>query len=684
MPKLTAEQQYQRDLDAIFRLEKHWRPIHDAVTKRVEFLLDGKHYEDDGADDYTMSSRTVRWVGQETKHVYRHVKGVVGRPASRIARPVDDEGDAELGEVAVSLLEAETENPAKEFEDTIEDVIGSAAAGGYGVAWLDFLPNEGAWGEIIATCDDPRNFMCDPRVRSVHDPRCRRVVRIVRMTLGEARERAKSGGWKPDVVAKLKPDPGRDLQSLYANTKSSDGLIHLGRTDSGSDQYDDEDEFTCYYIWERVNGTTRTQREFKPFDDSERYMRCHTCGYRSANEGDLKKADKLVGELPDSLEGGCPECLQRMEADPTLMQQGYGDLKRVDGEELRQEMLAYPEGRLVIIAPYAGVRESLFDDSWPWKLRSYPCMFLPYSRHPFRMIGPCITDDNWWNQTATDFLMRLALERLLNTAPVWVSPLDGLEDAQGNRFEFSDDNGWNAYYTGTDMPRIALLGGDPGIPAVWGPAYQYARQGLTTHTGISDFSLAEGQSRNIPASSVKQQIQQEEVPQADFRRRTLRQRSLFEGVLYDMIRATYPPERILRLRGSDGQYYLRQTAASDMPNYDFWLDDNPEVRPQDERDAAALEMLLATMETRPWAVDIVAQTNHFSPVLVRKAKQAFQQFQQQQAQAVAQQRAAQQAASRAQAMQGGGGGGRAANERPADMVARLLASLTPQPARTEG
>lgn len=679
MPKLTAEQQYQRDLDAIFRLEKHWRPIHDAVTKRVEFLLDGKHYEDDGADEYTMSSRTVRWVGQETKHVYRHVKGVVGRPASRIARPVDDEGDAELGEVAVSLLESETENPAKEFEDTIEDVIGSAAAGAYGVAWLDFLPDEGAWGEIIATCDDPRNFMCDPRVRSVHDPRCRRVVRIVRMTLGEARERARSGGWRADVVAKLKPDPGRDLQSLYANSTRKDGLIHLGRTDSTGSQYDDEDEFTCYYVWERVNKTRRTQREFTEYEPEKRYLRCHSCGYRSATEGDLRRADKLVGELPEVLEGGCPECLARSEAEQMPMPQGYGDLKRVDGEELRQELLAYPEGRLVIIAPYSGVRENLFDDSWPWKLRSYPCMFVPYSRHPFKMFGACITDDNWWNQTATDMLMRLALERLLNTAPVWVSPLDGLEDAQGNRFEFSDENGWNAYYTG-DMPRVELMGGDPGIPQAWSPAYQYARQALTTHTGIADFSMAEGQSRDIPASSVKQQIQQEEVPQADFRRRVLRQRSLFEGVLYDMIRATYPPERILRLRGSDGQYYLRQTAASDMPNFDFWLDSSPEVKPADEREAAALELLLATMETRPWAVDLVADTNHFSPALVRKAKQAFQQFQQQQAMA-AQQAAAQQEASRAQAMQARGGGGRAANDRPADMVARLLASLTPQSAQ---
>lgn len=673
-----AEKQYQTDLENLYRLERYWRPRHDALTKRVEFLLDGKHYEDDPeADDYEMSSRTVRWVGQETKHVYRHVKGVTGRPASRVSRPVDSDGadaeaNAEMGEVAVSLLESELDNPAKEFEDTMEDVIGAACAGGYGVSWLDFLPNEGPWGEIVATCDDPRNFMCDPRVKSIHDPRCRRVVRIVRMTLGEAKRRAKDGGWKPDAVKMLKPDPGRDIPSMGRNLQRNDGLVHLGRTDNAGAEYSDEDEFTCYYVWERVSNEKRTQRTFNEYEAKDRYLRCYSCGYRSASEGELKKADKLVTELPDILEGGCPDCMARAEAEGRMMQMGEGDLKRIDGQELKTELLAYPEGRLVILAPYSGIRESLFEGSWPWRLRSYPCMFLPYSRHPFKLYGASITDDNWWNQTATDMLMRLVLERLLNTAPVWVSPLDGLEDAHGNRFEFSDDNGWNAYYTGSAIPQVQLIGGDAGVPNIWGPAYQYARQGLTTHTGISDFSLAEGQSRDIPAASVNMQIQQEEVPQADFRRRYLRQRSLFEGIYYDMIRATYPPERVMRLRGSDGQYVMRQMAASDVPNFDFWLDDSPDMRPQDQKDAAALGALIQAIQTTPWAVDLIAQANHFSPALVRKAKTDFQKFQSQQAEQAARARAE-------AAMQQSGVAG-AANPRPADMVARLLSGLSPQAA----
>lgn len=672
MAKPTTEERFNADLANLYRLERHWKPIHDAVTKRVEFLLDGKHYEDDDTEEYTLSSRSVRWVGQETFHVYRHEIGVVSHPGQLIARPVEDTADSDLAEVATSLVESETENPAKEFEDTMEDVIGAASAGGYGVAWLDFLKHEGNWGEIIATADDPRSFMCDPRVKSVHDPRCRRVVRRVRMTIAEAKQRAKTGGWDKVAVGQLKPDDGPDLQSLHTNLVKRDApLAHLSRSTAG-DAFDDEDEFTCYYVWERRCNEQRTQREFMEYEEGQRYMRCHTCGYRSATQEELLRDDKLAGELPPLLEGGCPECLERSQADPMVaMQDGFGDLARVDGEELRKEMLAYPNGRLVIIAPYSGLRMPLYDGGWPWKLRSYPVMFLSRFRHPFKPFGSSIADLNWWNQIATDMLMRLALERLLNTAPVWVAPLDGMEDANGNRFEFSDENGWNAYYTGDAMPQVSLIGGDAGIPSAWSPAYQYARNALTSHTGIADFSMEPGQSRDIPASSVSQQIQQEEVPQAHYRRRYQRQRGLFIGVLYDLIRATYPPERVLRLRSADGEDYLRAMAASDLPNFDFRFDSSPDLKPQSDIERAATELLIATLESRPWAVDLVATANHFSPSLVRKAKQEFQEFQQQQ------QAAMQRAAMQQQARPVAPG---APEQSPSEMVRGLLDGLQPQAA----
>ena len=114
-----------------------------------------------------------------------------------------------------------------------------------------------------------------------------------------------------------------------------------------------------------------------------------------------------------------------------------------------------------------------------------------------------------------------------------------------------------------------------------------------------------------------------------------------------------------------------------MPNFDFWLDASPEMKPQDERESAATMALIQLLKTDPWAVDTVAQVNHFSPALVRKLRENFQKFQQEQARAAQAQVAAQDQA-RAQVPQGDGGG---QEEQASRTVERLLASLTPQSAQ---
>jgi FtsZ-interacting cell division protein ZipA len=111
---------------------------------------------------------------------------------------------------------------------------------------------------------------------------------------------------------------------------------------------------------------------------------------------------------------------------------------------------------------------------------------------------------------------------------------------------------------------------------------------------------------------------------------------LLIGVYYDMMRAVFPAERLARLLGEDGVEAVRALAASDLPNFDFHFDTTPDFAPQDAERAKSLEQLLQTIEARPWAVDITAEVNKFSPSIVRKARGQFQQFQTQQAEAAAQ------------------------------------------------
>lgn len=670
MPQRTTQERYREKLRLLATEARAWEGIHRCVTESVEFLLDGRHYEDDDPEK-PKDSTEIRWVGEEAFDRYRHEIAAVTEPGSLTARPVDQEGDPDLAEIATKLVLSETENPAKEWEDNWEDVVGAGSAAGYGVAWLDYLPSEGPWGEILLSSDDPRNFMCDRRIKSVHSPRCRFVIRRIRLTKGEARRRAQgNGAWDKELVEQLRSDDGQDLGALDRMANRNDGKpwVELGKGSPVGDENEDDKEFTAYIIWERNPDDTEEERDYADLEAGDRYMRCKSCGYRSESQSMLQSKGKLEGDLPEELQGGCPECIDSREIDK------LGDMERIDGEESRIEMLAYPRGYMCILAPYAlpGVEDFLYEGPWPFKLRSYPCTFLPRFRHPFKIVGPSLASITGWNQIATDMLMRLALERMVASAPAWLLPSDGLLDARGAVFEMSAENGWKAFYQGDSPPSVTMIGGDDTIPAAWNQTYQAARNALSAHSGRADFGLTDNQSRNIPASSVALQVRQEEIPIEHYKKRYQRQRGLLIGVLYDMMRAVYPAERLYSMfgEGADAAEIVRAMAISDMPNFNFHFDTTPDFRPQDEAQAKALELLLATMEARPWAVDLVAQVNKFSPSLVRKARQSFQQFQQQQMQA------AQAQAQQAQAMGGMGGGAPVAagqQQSPSQMVESLLA-----------
>jgi hypothetical protein len=634
MAKLSVEERFQREMDSLSDLAIAWEPIHRRVKWNVEFLIDGCHYKDDDPNDPEKDSTEIRWVGEEGFHRYRHELGAVTQPGTMSARSLDPDGNQELGDLAVRVLMSDMENPAKEVEDNMDDVVGSASAAMYGVGWLDHLPKQGPWGEIIFSSDDPRNFMCDMSVKSVHDYRCRVVVRKVRMTIGEMKQRMTSGskGWNAQYADQLVGDNGHTADvlskmSLAYRTENGPNLVLTSKGSPSEPKDVDRKSADFYFVWRRHSDDEEDITEYEDWAPGDRFMRCTSCGYRTVTQdkfGDMG----MKQDLPEELDGACPECTKSQ--DPNA----HGDMIRIDGDEDRLEMLAYPDGYLCILAPSAlpGVRDFVFEGKWPWKIRSYPCMFLPRNRHPFKIVGPSISDLTAWNQISTDMLMRLVLERMVQTAPIPLLPADGIEDARGRPFQLTTENGMVAFYsneTGT-APQTEMIGGDPGIPAVWSSIYQGARQSLTGSTGMADVSISDAQSRDIAASSLALQVRQEEIPVAHFKRRYQRQRGLLAGVWWDMLRDTEPGDRLSRIFGDDTGDVVKAMAASDLPNVEFFFDSSPDLLPQDEQAQAASKGLIDVIENKPWAVDFVARTNHFSPTLVRKARQDYAKWKQDQ------------------------------------------------------
>ncbi len=173
----------------------------------------------------------------------------------------------------------------------------------------------------------------------------------------------------------------------------------------------------------------------------------------------------------------------------------------------------------------------------------------------------------------------------------------------------------------TPAGAVQLLEGS-GIPASWSPVYRATREGLLSHQGIADFGLGPDQSRDIAASSVSQQIQQQEIPQAHYQRRIAREKARFLGIVYDYIRATYPAERVMRLRGPDGADAVRALDAATMPNFDFVLMDTPDFTAMDEAKAKGLQQLMAAAQEGPEMLELAASVYHIPPSLVRRFQRA--------------------------------------------------------------
>lgn len=678
MAKLTTAERFRRELKSLARESRAWEPIWKRAEFGVQFLIDGRHYSD--AIENSVNSDDIRWIGEEGFNRLRHEAGSATIPGTLTARPVDTYGsDPDMQDFVARLMIGETELPEREWEDAWYDTAMCSSAAAYGVLWIDYLPDEGPNGTLLGSADDPRTFMMDRRVKSTFDPRCRFVYRKMRMTIGEVKRRCEGkGGWDKRVAAKLIPDDGecRDLfNSIGAGAEETTSWVKLGANRATeANESDDDKEVTVFVKWARHSEDTEDARDYTEYEPSDRYMRCTSCAYRTETQGVLPPNDDGTEQsLPDELQNGCPECMQS----PDVTK--HGNMVRIDGEEAVSQTIAYPDGYLCIMAPYAlpGVEEFLYEGEWPAKLRSYPVAFLPRFRHPFKVCGPSLADLCAWNQTAMDMMMRLVLERMVASEPAPVMPLDAFVDARGQPWERSTERNNGAFYYGDHMPMTGMIGGDPGIPAVWSQVISIGRQSLTGSEGIADFGLAEGQSRDIPAQSVALQVRQEEIPLADFKRRYNRQRGLLTDVLYDWMRAVYPAEVLAQIAGTDEADQVRAVAISDLPNMSFRYDTSPAMEPQDAVASAATDKLIATIEARPWAVNLVAHQNKIAPALVRKAQNDFQAWQ-------AQQMAAQSQAAAAQAAAGATAGGSApaspgaspqSGEQPSAMVERLLGSI---------
>lgn len=585
--------------------QRYWRGLHESMSEDLSFW-DGEHYDQD-ADPHNRDRRQLLFVGQETFNVVRHKSAqVTSAPRSVEARPVDEETDAETAEIAVSIVEWETNHPQKMFDDCLDiAVTGALAAKMWGVI-VEFDPDEGEWGEILFSSQDMRRVMWEPGFHSPHNLKCGWLLIKRRIPIPTIRSMK---GWSKSVAAKVHPD------SPTPNELASptDPIFERGQRGVATED-DGCAEVWFYYCKDRSKHAK--DAEYKPLPETERYMACQSCGWKSATQEQMPEPLPDLDEFDPALGvGGCPECGQ--------------PITRIDAAAKVQEALSYPKGqRLIIIAPNASVDDPLYDGGWPVPCRSFPIMVLSAYLHPTKPAGHSDTSLNWSAQLGVDILTTVAVQRILEARNYYMLPDAGVNDFQGNRFEFRDDQFNIMYYRDEFAPNgVQMLQGstlDPSWQGVWGNL----RDILLSHQGISDLGLTESSSKDIAARTVEQLNQMGEIPVEHLKRRVNRELGRFYGIVWDYIRHTYTAERLARLR-MEGMDVVIQLSGDELPNFDFVLADNPPFTGLDEKKSQAVEKMMQLAVQAPDWMDIWAEANDVPRSIQRKFQKKREELQMQ-------------------------------------------------------
>lgn len=595
-----------------------WGPYYRAMREERDFLA-GDRYEDDNGS-YRKDRRLTQIRGQEIADTIRHVVArTLERPRSIEARPIDRVDDADAAEIAAALLEWEITNPWKMFEDVLEEAVTAARESRLGVIWADYDPD---LDEVLYRYADGMRFMWDPRYHP-HHPKAPFLLEELRVTPEEVEER---------YGVKVKPD---------ADAFNSSGTIRLGtpllRGAGGQmlpdlkRNYDDglSTIWKCWYKNDRTPGGEReTPEGQRALEPGSRYMTClGGCGYRTPPQDRLRNGARPV-RLPRMLERGCPVC--------------SGDLERIDAKQQVETVLRYPKGkRLVVMAPFQRIESAdgadapIYDGGWPLAgLRSFPGCFVTCGKRPGMPLGPSDTYRMWDEQVASDQLATLGLQRVFQHQNYWIMPAVGINDAQGFRFEFRDDQ-YNVMYRDAaqtefgplDVQQVSGIGLDPAF----GLVSQLIDNKLTRYRGVQDFDLTPQNSKDIAASTVAQLTQLADVQIEQFKREVKREVSRFAGVVWDMLRETVTAQKLSRLR-IEGVDRVVALAGDDMPGYDFVIEDTPDFTGVDEQKSKALgAMMTAASQASQLGLDpqqvvsLYAELNNLPRSVVRKFQAVMQQ-----------------------------------------------------------
>jgi len=275
----------------------------------------------------------------------------------------------------------------------------------------------------------------------------------------------------------------------------------------------------------------------------------------------------------------CPGCLERAaagEGEPSYMM-------RVTRERLTEHRKKYPNGRLVITAPFQ--HRVFYDGAWPAPTRSFPLFQFRAYESPYEQMGGWDTLLYWSLQALMDSLRKQAYDQMVLSKPVLVvgTNADGkaaLEDGNGNPFNFTNDADRVATYTGppgTLQSSVWQFQG-AGMPTSLPQLYSILSGSFYQTKGTPSMPAGPEQSKDVAFKSLLLQKESGDIPVDDHKQILAEEEGLFLGIVLDMWVHNSTDEKVVRYLGEDGRMQFQLLRGEDIPNVDVVVGAPPTMK----------------------------------------------------------------------------------------------------------
>lgn len=600
---------------------RHMQDFHYAMSDELDFSLSLKHYVDDAGNE--RDKRVVQPHSLDLFHLLRHKWSQIARSEIYIeCLPVDDFMDADLAEDCKFALESVINDRRLRYKACRRRmVIGALAARAWAMK-VEFDPRLRPYGDLVFGSLAPWDLVWAPGWTDFHDATCPWLIESGKMRVNDVLQMG-DYGWNVDGVQPTGTLSRAPEGSRTANTR---GHQRVSRRGQPTNTVTDQDAVTVLKAWFREDPYTEGSTVTSPtieLDPKDRYYECPVCFHTELGSGEAmyeggdgevasREFDPIGnGEgLEDMPEYGpvCPNCQQ-------------AEMVRADFIEQEVTFLRYPEGRLIIVCPELDL--VLYDDKWPVRLRSFPYMLYRAYDHPEDGYGQSDTSLMWTMVLMQDATFLSGWEQMVRNVDLIMTPADGLQDANGQPFQFTSDHGSIAYFKDPMAATLTKHFQGSGISAGWPVFLQAIQQSFRNNMGFNDVGLTGPELANATAGAVNTAVAQGEIPVQDHIDVLNEEQSMFLGVVLDYIIGTWTEERWVRYSGFDGMVKAKRIMGSDLPYADVEVAVQPKLSPVQSEMINAFTQWLGF---DPPARAVMAKLLNLPPSLVRQYEQARMQF----------------------------------------------------------